>query len=107
MSDYISPRIAEHLRNLARDVAYTEGHAAVMRATAARIEALEARLARVTDEEPLAWADRHGDVWVFPGGGDTGYSFETQPFSRTHIEKKWGPLAPLIRAVAAGEQSRP
>ena len=70
-----------------------------------RARRAEAALARVTDDSnPPAWIDRHGDVWVFPGGGDTGYSFETQPFSRTHIEKKWGPLTPLVRAVAAGEQ---
>jgi len=48
-------------------------------------------------DQPPAWIDRHGDVWIFPGGGDTGYSFETQPFSRAHIERKWGPLAPLVR----------
>lgn len=70
-----------------------------------RIESLEARLARVTDDSPLAWADRHGDVWVFPHGDVIGYSFETQPFTRAHIEKKWGPLTPLVRAVAAEESA--
>ncbi len=42
MSEYVSPKIASHLRNLARDVAYTEGHASVMRAAADRIESLDA-----------------------------------------------------------------
>jgi hypothetical protein len=51
------------------------------------------------EQKPLAWVDRHDDVWIFPGGDDLGYSFETQPFLRSHIEKKWGPLVPLVRAL--------
>lgn len=43
--------------------------------------------------EAPAWIDRHGDVWIFRDG--MGWSFETQPFTREHIEKKWGPLVPL------------
>ena len=54
--------------------------------------------------EALAWADRHDDVWIFPGGGDVGYSFETQPFSREHIEKKWGPLVPLRRSAVPEQE---
>ena len=87
--------------------ALSRNHNADAVAQRERAERAEARLARVTDDSPLAWADRHGDVWVFPLGTDLGYSFETKPFTRAHIEKKWGPLTPLVRAVAADEQSRP
>lgn len=50
---------------------------------------------KLVDEAP-AWLDRHGDVWVFRNG--MGWSFETRPFTREHIEKKWGPLVPLEAA---------
>ncbi|MCZ4066487.1 hypothetical protein O1W71_02235 [Microbacterium sp. H37-C3] len=37
--------------------------------------------------------DRHGDVWML---GDDGllHTRETAPFSRDHVERKWGPLHP-------------
>jgi hypothetical protein len=37
------------------------------------------------------WVDKHGDIWV---EGDDGllHSYETAPFSREHVERKWGPL---------------
>ena len=40
-----------------------------------------------------AWIDRYDDVWTL---GDDGllHSFETAPFPREHVEKKWGPLRP-------------
>ncbi|TSD68107.1 hypothetical protein [Aeromicrobium piscarium] len=40
-----------------------------------------------------AWADRHGDLWTL---GDDGllHTPETAPFTREHVEKKWGPLRP-------------
>ncbi|TDP92348.1 hypothetical protein EDF62_1554 [Leucobacter luti] len=40
------------------------------------------------------WIDIHGDVWVL---GDDGlmHSPETAPFSREHVEKKWGPMKEL------------
>ncbi|WP_271983593.1 hypothetical protein [Pseudoclavibacter terrae] len=39
-----------------------------------------------------SWIDRQGDVWTL---GDDGllHSPETAPFSREHVERKWGPLA--------------
>ena len=39
------------------------------------------------------WIDRHGDVWT---EGDDGlmHTPETAPFSREHVERKWGPLTP-------------
>ena len=41
-----------------------------------------------------ALRDRHGDIWT---AGDDGllHSFETAPFPRAHVEKKWGPLVPV------------
>lgn len=41
-----------------------------------------------------AWIDKHGDVWRL---GEDGlmHSFETAPFAREYVEKKWGPLKPL------------
>ena len=38
--------------------------------------------------------DRQGDVWV---EGDDGlmHTPETMPFTREHVEKKWGPLVPV------------
>lgn len=56
---------------------------------------MDAATQRLVDEAP-AWLDRHGDVWVFRNG--MGWSFETQPFAREHIETKWGPLVPLEAA---------
>lgn len=40
------------------------------------------------------WIDKHGDVWTL---GDDGllHTPETAPFSREHVEKKWGPLKEL------------
>lgn len=40
------------------------------------------------------WIDKHGDVWTL---GDDGllHTPETAPFSREHVEKKWGPLRPV------------
>lgn len=43
--------------------------------------------------------DRHGDVWTL---GDDGlmHTPETRPFPREHVEKKWGPLAPVTKERA-------
>lgn len=40
-----------------------------------------------------AWSDRHGDVWRL-GSDGLMHSYETAPFPREHVEKKWGPLVP-------------
>lgn len=48
----------------------------------------------VRDVEPVAWSDRHGDIWRL-GGDGLMHSPETAPFSREHVEKKWGPLTPV------------
>lgn len=40
------------------------------------------------------WRDRHGDVWT-EGSDGLLHTPETAPFSREHVEKKWGPLAIL------------
>lgn len=44
--------------------------------------------------EADAWRDRQGDLWRL---GDDGlmHSRDTVPFSREHVEKKWGPLLPV------------
>ena len=63
MSEYTSPRIADHLRRLARDVAYTEGHASVMRAAAAEMDRLAAH-----DREVAAKALRDAAGSPIPRG---------------------------------------
>lgn len=47
-----------------------------------------------TAEPAQAWRDRQGDVWT---EGDDGlmHTPDTAPFSRGHVEKKWGPLVPV------------
>lgn len=44
---------------------------------------------------PRAWRDRQGDIWRL---GDDGllHTPETAPFSREHVERKWGPLEPIF-----------
>lgn len=44
--------------------------------------------------EPAAWRDRQGDVWVL-GADGLMHTPETAPFTREHVEKKWGPLIPV------------
>lgn len=41
------------------------------------------------------WRDQLGDIW-FEGTGELLHSFETAPFPREHVERKWGPLTPSI-----------
>ena len=48
-----------------------------------------------------AWADRQGDVWHQRDDGQL-ETFETAPFSREHVEKKWGPLIRLSKRHQAG-----
>jgi len=48
-----------------------------------------------------AWADRQGDVWHQRDDGQL-ETFETAPFSREHVEKKWGPLIRLSKRHPAG-----
>ena len=48
-----------------------------------------------------AWADRQGDVWHQRDDGRL-ETFETAPFSREHVEKKWGPLIRLSKRHKAG-----
>ena len=48
-----------------------------------------------------AWADRQGDVWHQRDDGQL-ETFETAPFSREHVEKKWGPLIRLSKRHEAG-----
>lgn len=40
-----------------------------------------------------AWVDNQGDVWRL-GGDGLMHSYETAPFAREFVEKKWGPLRP-------------
>lgn len=55
-----------------------------------------------------SWIDKQGDVWT-EGPDGLMHSYETAPFSREHVEKKWGPLrlvgepaapAPALERVA-------
>jgi protein gp37 len=48
------------------------------------------------------WIDKQGDVWT-PGVDGLMHTPETAPFSREHVERKWGPLKPL-RKHAAGRE---
>ena len=52
---------------------------------------------RGMNADDFGWVDRHCDIWRF---GDDGlmHTPETAPFSRAHVEKKWGPLQ-LIRVT--------
>lgn len=40
------------------------------------------------------WIDKQGDVWRL---GEDGlmHAYETAPFPREFVEKKWGPLRPV------------
>jgi hypothetical protein len=44
--------------------------------------------------ETEAWIDKQGDVWRL---GEDGlmHTFETAPFPRAYVERKWGPLKPF------------
>ena len=43
----------------------------------------------------VRYADKHGDVWTL---GDDGlmHSLETAPFPLEYVERKWGPLRPVV-----------
>jgi hypothetical protein len=45
--------------------------------------------------ESEAWIDKQGDVWRL---GEDGlmHTFETAPFPREYVERKWGPLKPTL-----------
>lgn len=60
----------------------------------------DAELVTCTDGGP--WVDKQGDVWTLADDGLL-RSPETAPFSRLHVEEKWGPLQP---AAAVAELSR-
>lgn len=40
---------------------------------------------------PRVYRDAHGDLWMEGTDGRL-HAHETQPFSRDHVERKWGPL---------------
>ncbi len=40
------------------------------------------------------WRDSQGDIWT-TGPDGLLHTPETAPFSREHVEKKWGPLIPI------------
>ncbi|WP_157811187.1 hypothetical protein [Microbacterium lacus] len=44
--------------------------------------------------EKQRWRDSQGDTW-FVGSDGLMHSYETAPFPREHVEKKWGPLMPV------------
>lgn len=50
------------------------------------------------------WRDIQGDVWTL---GEDGllHTPETRPFSREHVEKKWGPLVWTEAPVPVGSKS--
>lgn len=51
------------------------------------------------------WRDRHGDEWV-EDAGSLMHSFETAPFPREYVEKKWGPLVPVVTQPAPSLPTR-
>jgi hypothetical protein len=51
-----------------------------------------------------SWIDRHGDVWRL-GRDGLMHTKDTAPFSREHVERKWGPLR-LVRQAPAPTRSK-
>lgn len=41
------------------------------------------------------WRDNHGDLW-WEADDDLLHGGEVNPFARAYIEKKWGPLTPVL-----------
>ena len=46
--------------------------------------------------------DKHGDIWTY-GADGLMHAPETAPFSREHVERKWGPLRALDKKAAGRE----
>ena len=55
-------------------------------------------------ERVLALRDRFNDLW-FEGGDGLMWSKETAPFSREHVEKKWGPLTEQESTAAERDEA--
>lgn len=53
------------------------------------------------DAADAEWVDNQGDVWV-QGEDGLMHSYETAPFPREHVERKWGPLSLML-----GESAMP
>lgn len=100
-SGYVTQRGYNTLCSLIRDVD-RDGKARVSVLAQAILDA-GWKAPAVSDGEgatsEAGWVDRHGDVWH---EGDDGlmHSFETAPFPRERVEKKWGPLRPASPVVA-------
>ena len=95
-----SPNLSAHVRNLARDIAYTEGHASVMRAAADELDRLAAALARVTDDSAVRLAAK-----AWSENGPTPATFENMsPDSQDRLVKR---MQIAIRAAAEGQDEQP
>jgi len=53
--------------------------------------------------QPQTWRDRHGDIWT-EGADGLLHTPESRPFSRGHVERKWGPLTEVREGVDARPQ---
>jgi hypothetical protein len=49
-------------------------------------------------DDATRWIDNQGDIWTI-GSDGLMHTPETAPFSREHVEKKWGPLKPVTQRV--------
>ena len=50
--------------------------------------------------------DRHGDIWQLGTDGRL-WSYETAPFTRGYVERKWGPLRPAAQLTDAVTATNP
>lgn len=55
-----------------------------------------------SDRTSEAWIDNQGDIWVL-GADGLMHTYETAPFTREFVEKKWGPLRPVSDREGDGD----
>lgn len=52
-------------------------------------------------DDATRWIDNQGDIWTL-GSDGLMHTPETAPFTREHVEKKWGPLKPMTDTIDDG-----
>lgn len=58
-------------------------------------------LCRHREPAVQVWRDRHGDLWALRADGLL-HAYETRPFPREYVERKWGPLVEVTGPGAGG-----